>query len=376
MWNRGAPNVQNVAIGQGDGVFTTAPTWIGSPDGPALDFNGSSDSVNYGVANGLLLGVATEMSVLVRVKLPVLTADQRLAARWGADAKAFILWMDTGGSDGYAFFVRGVGGDSVVGDAEATAVANKWQTVVGNFKAGVETSVWTDGIKGDSEVPSTTSLQNDVSEPIFLGEFNASSFMQGSCSLFIVRNKAFTDNQIRQISADPFGPFRMVDETGVVFAVVLSTEFTSANLTLNHSGASDIGGAIAAVLTDDALNNIWDDVSSGDASAGDTEYRCSYVKNTHASLSVANVFVDIGTDPAESNFEISLGAAGLNGTETEIADEDTAPAGTSFGTGRIDMGTLAAGDSFPFWIKRIVAGGAGAATPDSGVVNICGDDPN
>jgi hypothetical protein len=152
--------------------------------------------------------------------------------------------------------------------------------------------------------------------------------------------------------------------------------FTSANLSLNHSGASDIGGAIGAALTDDALNNLWDDVSSGDASAGDTEYRCTYVKNTHGSLSVPNVKVEIDTDPAESNFEIGLGAAGKNGTESEIADEDTAPGGVSFGTGALSLGTLATGDFYPIWVKRIVSVGAGAATPDTGILRISGDDPN
>ncbi len=195
------------------------------------------------------------------------------------------------------------------------------------------------------------------------------------CYLIATFDDAWTANQVRDWSVDPWGPFRMIDEVGVVVAV-LAAEFTSANLALHHSGASDIGGAIAAVLTDDALNNIWDDVSSGDASAGDTEYRCSYVKNTHATQSVANVAVEIGTDPTESNWEIALGAAGLNGTETEVANENTAPSTPTFGTGSIAMGTLAAGDSYPFWIKRIVTAGAGAATPDSGVLNVCGDDPN
>ena len=152
--------------------------------------------------------------------------------------------------------------------------------------------------------------------------------------------------------------------------------FTSANLALHHSGGADIGGAIGAVLTDDALNNLWDDVSSDDASAGDTEYRCTYVKNTHGSLSVANVKVEIDTDPIESNWEIALGAAGKNGTETAIADEDTAPSGPVFGTTALSLGTLAAGDFYPIWVKRIVSAGAGAATPDSGVLNILGDDPN
>jgi hypothetical protein len=158
--------------------------------------------------------------------------------------------------------------------------------------------------------------------------------------------------------------------------VGLSVVFTSANLALHHSGASDIGGAIGAALTDDALNNLWDDVSSDDAGAGDTEFRCGYVKNTHGSLSAPNVKVEIDTDPAQSNFEIALGAAGKNGTETEVADEDTAPSGPSFGTTALNLGTLAAGDFYPIWIKRIVGAGAGAATPDSGVLRISGNDPN
>ena len=152
--------------------------------------------------------------------------------------------------------------------------------------------------------------------------------------------------------------------------------FTSENLALHHSGSSDIGGAIAAILTDATLNNLWDDVSNADASAGDTEYRCVYVRNTHASTSIANVSVSIGTDPAESNFEIALGAAGLNGTESEVADEDTSPVGPSFGTGSISIGTLAAGDEYPIWISRIVIAGAGALTPDTGIIEITGDDPN
>ncbi len=168
--------------------------------------------------------------------------------------------------------------------------------------------------------------------------------------------------------------FQGTDGTFRIFGA--SAVFTSTNLALNHSGASDIGGAIGAELTDDALNNIWDDVSAGDADAGDTEFRCTYVKNTHATLSVLNVKVEIDTDPTESNWEIALGAAGKNGTETEVANEDTAPATPVFGTTALDLGTLAAGDFFPIWIKRIVTAGAGAATPDTGKLRILGDDPN
>ncbi len=162
----------------------------------------------------------------------------------------------------------------------------------------------------------------------------------------------------------------------LLFQLNLPGAFVAGNLRLFHSGASDIGGAIGSGLIDASLNNLWDDVSGADSSAGDTEFRCTYVLNTHGTLSTANVRVLIDTDPAESNWRTGLGAAGLNGTETAIADEDTAPAGVSFGTTELDLGTLAAGDFFPIWIERVVLAGAGAATPDSGVLSICGDDPN
>lgn len=191
--------------------------------------------------------------------------------------------------------------------------------------------------------------------------------------MLAVHNDIKDSENIIKLHLDPSGPFRMRDDISMLG---LSVVFTSANLALHHSGASDIGGAIGAALTDDALNNLWADVSSAEATSGSTKYRCTYVKNTHASLSVANVKVQIDTDPAESNWEIGLGAAGKNGTETEVADEDTAPGGVSFGTGSISLGTLAAGDYYPIWIKRIVPAGAGAATPDSGVLRILGDDPN
>ncbi len=123
----------------------------------------------------------------------------------------------------------------------------------------------------------------------------------------------------------------MIDEDGAkeyfvpgVGMLNEATTFTAANLALYHSGASDLGGPIGAALTNDALNNLWDDVSEADAD-GDTEYRCVYVKNTHPLLSAVDTIASIKTDPAKSDFEIALGESGLGGTESEIPDEDTAP---------------------------------------------------
>lgn len=156
----------------------------------------------------------------------------------------------------------------------------------------------------------------------------------------------------------------------------IAPQFLVTDITFYGSGASNIGGAIAAALTSGTLNNLWDDVSSGDAAGGDTEYRCVYIRNTHPSQTITNVFANINTDPSESDIAIGLGTAGLNGTETEVADEDTAPGGVSFGAGDVSIGNLSGTDHYGLWIRRTVTAGAGEANPDTNILILRFDDPN
>ena len=65
------------------------------------------------------------------------------------------------------------------------------------------------------------------------------------------------------------------------------------DLKLFHSGggsnstiANDIAGDISSVeLTDNTLNNLWDDVTGDEGAAGTTEYRKIFFKNAHATIS-------------------------------------------------------------------------------------------
>ncbi len=299
----------------------------------------------------------------------------------GWNAPFVQVGLGRSGADDYGMLYSSTGGfhSSVVANWVLTSdgvtfySASRKNDLASLYKDGVffGSNTWDPGnedIRSVVNGPPIVAIQNrQIASP---GEG-----LTGNCIMGAILSKSITDAQHAQLGRDPFGPFRLYDEAAVVYALAVVT-FGSTNLALNHSGASDIGGAIGAELTDDTLNNIWDNVSAGDADAGDTEFRCTYVKNTHATLSVANVKVEIATDPTESNWEIALGAAGKNGTETAVANEDTAPATPTFGTTALELGTLAAGDFYPIWIKRIVIAGAGAATPDSGLLRILGDDPN
>lgn len=145
-----------------------------------------------------------------------------------------------------------------------------------------------------------------------------------------------------------------------------------------------LGGAMSTVggglITTAVLNNLFDDVSGAEASAGDTEYRCIYIKNDHGSLTLqgAVIWIQTETPSADSLVNIALGGEGLNGTAEIIADESTAPVGESFthpttkGAG-LALGDMAFGDFFPVWVERVISGGAAAADNDGPTLRVEGE---
>jgi hypothetical protein len=151
--------------------------------------------------------------------------------------------------------------------------------------------------------------------------------------------------------------------------------------TFSASGVDSLGGAITATeVTDNTTHNIWDVVASAESSAGDTEYRCIYVKNTHASLTLqsAKVWIQTQTPSADTSIEIGLGSSAVNGTEQTVANENTAPTSVTFSTAAnegaaLSIGNIPNGQHKAIWIKSIVGAAATAANDDSYVLSYAGD---
>lgn len=144
----------------------------------------------------------------------------------------------------------------------------------------------------------------------------------------------------------------------------------------NSDPLASIGGTKSSVA---AGATLFDDVSSVEAGAGDTEYRCVYVHNAHATLTLigAKVWIQTNTPSANTDVAIALGAAGLNATETAVANENTAPSGPSFTqpssfAGGLTIGDLVAGQHYPLWIRRTVTAGAEVAA-DNFTLRVQGD---
>jgi hypothetical protein len=118
-------------------------------------------------------------------------------------------------------------------------------------------------------------------------------------------------------------------------------------------------------IVDATLHNLFDVVTGDENAALDVEYRCIFLLNNHATLTLldpkvwisaqsAGVGADatIGLDPAVASPKGQAGAQAA-----EVVNEDTAPAGVTFSgpttkaTG-LSLGNLVAGNCRALWIRR------------------------
>ena len=139
-----------------------------------------------------------------------------------------------------------------------------------------------------------------------------------------------------------------------------------------------LGGVITSTL---AGTNIFDNVTSTEATAGDVEYRCIFVKNTNATsdtLYSAKVWVVTNTPSGDTEVKIALAGEGASATTEIVANEGAAPVGESFavcateGAG-LSLGNLVAGAYYGVWIQRTVTLGASAYANDGFTLRVKGD---
>lgn len=129
-----------------------------------------------------------------------------------------------------------------------------------------------------------------------------------------------------------------------------------------------LGGPISQTeIVSGQLNNLFDDVSAVESGAGDVEYRCIYIKNTHSVSSLVNarIWIDQDTLSTDDEIDIAIDPSGVGGTVPQLADESTAPPNvvfshpTSYDTG-LAIGDIGPGQYVPIWFRRTVQPGAQA----------------
>lgn len=147
----------------------------------------------------------------------------------------------------------------------------------------------------------------------------------------------------------------------IKFMLTGGTGNTNPNLSL--------GGEISSTeLVSSSLHNLFDKVTGDESLAGDTEYRCFGIKNSHATLTweAVKVFISANTQ-ADDSISIAVEKP-ISGVVQTIENESTAPLGTVFSSGCIDRssgldctsengaedGEIIAGEWAGIWVCRVV----------------------
>lgn len=151
--------------------------------------------------------------------------------------------------------------------------------------------------------------------------------------------------------------------------IKLSTKSGSAGNSNSQGNVNNsLGKYISTTqLTDNTLNNLFDNVSGAENAASTVDYRCLFIHNNHGSLTAQSVVIYISS-------QVSGGATAAIGVDTtaasaignasaqalEVATETDAPTGVSFSapstaaTG-LSLGDIAAGSCRAFWVRRTAA---------------------
>jgi hypothetical protein len=148
------------------------------------------------------------------------------------------------------------------------------------------------------------------------------------------------------------------------------------------TAATSLGDQISTTaITDATLNNLFDDVSGAEALAGMTDYRCIFILNNHATLTLQGATITIQSETALGGAitialdNIAVSAKGAATAQAAvIGAETTTPSGVgTFGSGPLTIGDLAPGQVKGVWLKRVVGASTAALNPDGVVLRVAGD---
>ncbi len=172
------------------------------------------------------------------------------------------------------------------------------------------------------------------------------------------------DNGLQALLWKPFGGVTFdgpVITTNGVYTLGTTNGYMVVNVVFASLPVSTLQDSITISA---AVNKVFDNISALESLNGDVEYRCLFVKNTHASQSAFDVRLWIKNQPVGSDtLALCLDANGKNAAARGplVNEEDTTNVLTGYSfvspstyAAALVFGTLAPGDYYPFWVRRNV----------------------
>lgn len=156
--------------------------------------------------------------------------------------------------------------------------------------------------------------------------------------------------------------------------LVVTAAMANTDIQWLQGGTAGLGGPPGATITDP--RSVFDDVLSSEAASGDIEYRLMYLRNAHTVQTLASTVVWISSQTTSPSTDLAIGVA-TEASNTNVgatADEQTAPAGVTFGApssngSGFSMGSIPAGEFKGLWLRRTVTTGAASTGTDSSTID-------
>lgn len=140
------------------------------------------------------------------------------------------------------------------------------------------------------------------------------------------------------------------------------------------SDTDSVGGDISATeITDNVLNNLFDDVLGDETITGAVEYRKIFIKNTNpdTQLQSVKVWIEQLTDSEDDEIHIAT-CNNLTGSNPTGDGQVYVQPDSAIHADALDLGNLDAGDYAAVWIKRVVDSGAAAYNNNSSKLEVSG----
>lgn len=138
-------------------------------------------------------------------------------------------------------------------------------------------------------------------------------------------------------------------------------------------------------IQDATLDNLFDDVTGDENAASNIDYKCLFIHNNHATLTLQRAVVWLasevagGANTAIATDNIGVTAVGAATAQAAlIANEDTAPTGVSaYGSpttkaAALSLGDIPAGSVVAIWVRRTATNSA-AQNNDGVTLRVEGD---
>jgi hypothetical protein len=163
------------------------------------------------------------------------------------------------------------------------------------------------------------------------------------------------------------------------------TTGSAGNSTAQGNPNNSLGKYLSTTqITDNTLNNLFDDISGDENAASTVDYRCMFVHNNHGTLTLQSPVAWISSEVSGgASVAIGLDPAGVTNIGSSsaqaatIANETTAPAGVTFSapttkSAGLSIGNIGPGQCAAIWVRRTAANTA-AANSDGAVIRTEGD---